>query len=353
MSARSVAVAIAITATTTTISLTPSHGVYAQAGASNTTAGPAVHTVRPTIAVLSVDDLDESGKAHAGGRSDSVALSRAEEAITQSHSYDLYARDLMAEAAKEIKLDAEGAVDPASAQKFGKSKGIQSFLQVFVGTPSARRFTGQNVSEYTIPTSGEPVTGATYVEPVSDTATSTGGIFKIRPPKQAAPATRRDLVQATVTVRCRFTQVESGKSETQSFDGIATADAAHSDPRRLAQAAVDDAFNNFTKYLAKNRTAMMANITGIEKGMAVVDMGSDQGLKEGMAFEVCEVESVAGFDSYTRVCDARVHAVHANAALLELGEYKKPDFFHKEWTFHVGDKANLAHKGCIIQEKKF
>jgi hypothetical protein len=315
----------------------------------------AAHVLRPTIAVLGVGDLDDAGhtkalNTNANSSVDLVTRAMAEEAITKSHAFRLYSRDLMTQQTKELKLNAEGWVDPASAQKFGKAVGIESFLTVFVASGSIKRFVAQNVSTTLVPADGEVAMGA-----ISDpNAKGNGGGFlgKLNVAMQrSGNGTPRNLMQATATIMCRFTRVETGERVTESYTGVATADAARGDAHKVAIASIQDAFDNFRLSLAKNRTQIEANVTEIADNQAIVDMGEIDGIKPDMAFEVCELKKVGSFATYERICDARVVDVHKDTALLELGEYKK-QFLHGESFSRKDDKAKLVHPGCIVREKK-
>ena len=80
--------------------------------------------------------------------------------------------------------------------------------------------------------------------------------------------------------------------------------------------------------------------------MAIVDLGTQDGMAPGMAFEVCRVHQVGSFTSLTRVCDASVQEVSEKTALLAIGEYQKNKFHQKD------DKAREVRAGFVIREKR-
>ena len=324
----------------------------------DTTSGGVTHRVLPTIAVLGVSDLDEEGKAHAiaHGESDAIAFSMAEEAISGSHAFHLLSRDQMSQQVKEIKMDGEGFVESSSAQKFGKSAGVQSFVTVFISGTSAKRIFDPGATDLMCPTNGDVVPAALTGEPAK-VGGGSGGFWQGFANGLASSNTKgdkgRNLLKAHATIMCRFTKVETGERTTVSFDGAATADANTGDEKKLEQAAVKNAFDNFSRNLEKNRPPLMGNVSEIADGKAVVDIGEADGVHAQMPFEICEVKKIGSFTSYSHVCDAQVAEVNANIALLEIGEFKK-GFLQTTPSFHQkDDKAKLVKVGFIIREKHF
>ena len=136
-------------------------------------AAPGVaHVTLPTIAVLSVGDLDTGGRSHvvATGQGDALVYLDGREAIGQSHAFRLLSRDQMTQQVKEIKTDSEGWVDPATALQFGKSAAIQKFLTVFISTSSVQRLHDPNATTFNYPVTGSVVPARSPASPTRSAA---------------------------------------------------------------------------------------------------------------------------------------------------------------------------------------
>ena len=317
------------------------------------------HTVRPTIAVFALNQKG-TGVAGSADQGEALTISMTEEALTQSHAFRLLSRDQMSRQAKEIKLDAEGWVDATSAQKFGKSAGIERFVTVFVSQASMKHYNDSSNGAKNYPTNGDIVPLALTGTPTSADNGASGNFWTrfstaLNQSRSANTSTNaqlgRDLVRATVGIMCRFTRVETGERTTLSYLGEATADGNRADEHRLEMVAAKNAFDNMALNLAKHRPPLLGNITEVADGKAIVDMGEQDGLSPGMAFEICEIKKIGSFTSYAHLCDARVSELNPTTALLDIGEYRK-QFLSIVPAFHEKkDKAKLVHVGCIIREK--
>ena len=275
-------------------------------GSGPTGSGPAgvAQLSRPTIVVLGVGDLDEQGRAHTTtlGKADAIIFSMTEAAITQSHAYHLVSRDQMAQQVKEVKFDSEGWVKPETAQRFGKSTGVQNFISVFVSGGDGKRYNDATATAVTCPANGNVVPDTLTGEPVKSgtnkssnfsTAFGTAVASGLANHKKNADITSRVgryLMGATVDIMCRLTKVETGDRDTLTFEGHAIADGNRGSAEGVTRAALKNAFDNLSLYFKKNHPALVGNIVDVTDNKAIVDLGEQDGVREDMGFEICEIK---------------------------------------------------------------
>lgn len=251
---------------------------------------------RRSLAVVSVRELQESGGAGTSiGLGDAVLFSKAEEVITKSRAYRLVGRDTFQEQMKELKLADDGFVQASDAKQLGGLIGADRLLTVFL-------------------------VGATRERVLVDADSDLSSLFSKK--KENRGGDRKvTKIKGTVTIMCRFTDVETGARETLSYTGSAMGDPGNDS--KVMSDAVLGAFEAFQGDLWKKREPFQGAVVSANEEFLRINLGEKDGITRDMVFEIFQQTTESdGYVDRKKIGEAKVFDVQESTAKLIFGESK-------------------------------